>query len=133
MALCFGAQAVETRDAASPYQVIHVRNAFGLQAPVVVTSNVPATPQPKPTIILQGFSTVDGRRVAFLKVVPPGPNAKAHDFFLRENEAVGTIALLKIDESHRTVSIQAFGEVTNLTFAENGPKAVAVAALPAGK
>lgn len=136
LVLSAGAQAV-TADAdsssGSPYQAIVDRNVFGLRPPPPPPSPEANKPPP-PNIILNGITTILGKKQALMKInLPPKPPepAKEQAFILTVGQRDGEIEVLAIDEQAGMVTVNDYGTITNLTLKDNGPKTAGGGA-PAG-
>jgi hypothetical protein len=111
------------------YQVVVVRNAFGLK-PIQTTPPVTNTPPPqKVDVKFTGITSDKSGKKAWL-VVPPPPNNRTQNpqyLSMRENETQGDIQVLEIDDKENTVKIVNAGTPVVLTFKENGMTPTAAA------
>jgi hypothetical protein len=124
IALWAAATALAAESGESPYQSIVVRNVFGLKDPPPPQRPEDNKPPP-PKIMLQGITTILGKKRALMKVMtPPKPGAKPEDqsFILTEGQRDGDIEVLEIDEKAGIVKVNNSGTITNLNFADNGVK-----------
>jgi hypothetical protein len=106
-------------NTATPYQSIVDRNIFGLKPPPPPTAAAEAPRTPLPPITLNGITTLQGIKRAFLSMQapakPPEP-AKPQSFMLSEGERDGDIEMIEIDVKGGSVKINAFGTITNVPF-----------------
>lgn len=125
-----GSVCLATADTdANPYaHTIVSRNAFGLKTPPP-----PPNPEdlvkkdPPPKILLQGLTTILGRRQVLYKVqVPakPGQQAKEESFVAAEGERNGEIEVVEIDEVAGVVKFNNHGLNESLNMKEHVAKAV---------
>src|SRR5438094_9886998 len=116
-------------DSANPYQGIVDRNVFGLKPPPPPPKTEPDRP-PLPPITLTGIITILGNKRALMNVQMPG--GKLQSFILPEKEREGEIEVLEINEKagSESVTVNAFGTVTNLTFEKNGAKLASAPPVP---
>ena len=122
VALWAAATALAVESSGSPYQSIVVRNVFGLKDPPPPQRPEDNKPPP-PKIMLQGITTILGKKRALMKVMtPPKPGAKPEDqsLILTEGQREGDIEVLEIDEVNKTVKVNNSGTITNLDFKNNG-------------
>lgn len=129
--------AVANTDAANPYaDTIVGRNVFSLKSPPP-----PPNPEdlikkdPPPKILLQGLTTILGRRQVLFKVqVPakPGQPAKEESFVMTEGERQGEIEVLEINEKVEpaVVKFNNHGTIEPLNMKEHVAKAPAGAPAP---
>jgi hypothetical protein len=113
------------------YQVVVVRNAFGLNPPKPVLPPTNAVPPVKVDVKFTGIDSDKSGKKAWL-VVPPPPNNRTQSpqyLSMRENETQGDIQVLEIDDKENTVKIVNAGTPVVLTFKENG-MAPTAAAMP---
>lgn len=114
-------------QAANPYQEIVERNAFGLKPLVVdVVEDEVKVPVPPANIILTGLAVFEGEKQVYLSVTKPGEKVTRY-LSLAEREREEGIEVVKIDVGHERVSIKYNGQLSVLTFEENGAKAMTVA------
>ena len=123
LGLCPAATAQNRKFRPTPYQLIVERNAFGL-LPYVAPAPVMTTAKALPQVILTGLTTITGTKLALLKVeLKNAKRSKEESCVLKEGEADGPVRVLNIDMKAGTVKVDNSGEVTQLTFQTNGPKA----------
>lgn len=124
LVLCESASAQLQTTAGNPYRLITVRNVFGLRAPPPPAA-AKQTPVAAPQIILNGLSTITGRKLALLKLeFPAKPAQKQREelCILKEGEEDGPVRVLQIDMKAQTVKVDNSGTIDVLTFDKNGPK-----------
>jgi len=124
-----------TADAGNPYaDTIVGRNVFSLKTPPP-----PPNPEdlikkePPPKILLQGLTTILGRRQVLFKVqatAKPGQPAKEESYVLTEGERQGEIEVLEIDENAGVVKFNNHGTVEPLNMKDHVAKAPAGAPPP---
>ena len=124
-----------THPNGNPYaDTIVGRNVFSLKTPPP-----PPNPEdlvkkdPPPKILLQGLTTILGRRQVLFKVqVPakPGQPAKEESFVSAEKERYGEIEVLEIDENAGVVKFDNHGTVESLNMKDHVAKAPASAPPP---
>lgn len=117
-----------TADAGNPYaDTIVGRNVFSLKTPPP-----PPNPEdlvkkdPPPKILLQGLTTILGRRQVLFKVqlaAKPGQPAKEESYVLTEGERQGEIEVLEIDENAGVVKFNNHGTVEPLNMKDHVAKA----------
>ena len=105
------------------YLGIAVSNVFRLRPPPF--RQIAAPPAPLPKVMPVGITTILGDRRALLRVSfparPPEP-AKEVSCTLTVGQREGSIEVLDIDESARSVRLNNSGTVMVLTLAQDGPK-----------
>jgi hypothetical protein len=105
------------------YQGISVRNLFRLRQPDAVTPIPPADP-PTPKLTLKGITTYLDRKLALLNAAlpsaKPGEAGRDESYVLAEGQGDGNIKVLQINEAARSVTVDDFGTITNITFDRNG-------------
>jgi hypothetical protein len=123
----------------NPYaDTIVGRNVFSLKSPPP-----PPNPEdlikkdPPPKILLQGLTTILGRRQVLFKVqIPakPGQPAKEESYVLTEGERQGEIEVLEINEKTEpaVVKFNNHGTIEPLNMKEHVAKATAIAPPPPG-
>jgi len=126
-----------TPDVGNPYaDTIVGRNVFSLKDPPP-----PQKPEdlikkdPPPKILLQGLTTILGRRQVLFKVqVPakPGQPAKEESFVSAEGERNGEIEVLEIDEVAGVVKFNNHGTIEPKNMKDDVAKATVVAPPPTG-
>jgi hypothetical protein len=132
--LASSAQAAAVDDA-NPYAgTITNRNVFSLKDP-------PPPPKPEdlikkdppPKILLQGLTTILGRRQVLFKVLmpaKPGQPAKEESFVSAEGERNGEIEVLEIDEVAGVVKFNNHGTIEPKNMKDDVAKATAAAPPP---
>ena len=121
------------KPTAKRYQVILVRNPFGLNPPPPPEpEEEPPPPEPDVDIYLTGISTLLGKKRAFLKTDDPketDKDKKVRYYSLKIGEEQDQIKILEIDVDNGTVDISYKGDSQQLNFSEHGiEKKVAKAA-----
>ena len=113
------------------YQTIPDKNVFHLKDPPPLTA--PSKPVENPTvpkIILNGITTILGRKMALMKLMlptkTPGDTGE-RSLMLREGERENDVEVLQINEKNGSVRVNDFGTVVTLTFDRDGAKSVAAA------
>src|SRR5579859_4213045 len=128
--------AVTPEPAATPYEGIIDRNAFGLKPP-------PPPPDPEATkppplkITLTGITTILGNKRALMETPPPtgkpGEQPKSkQSYILTIGQREGDIEVLDIDEKAGSVKVNNAGQIVTLTFEKDGAKLPATVAPAAG-
>jgi hypothetical protein len=117
-------------SAAAPesYQVILVRNAFGLKEPPPPPPPPPPPEPPATNIKLTGFATLRGIKKVLL-MTQEGNTSEYHS--LAEKERIGGLEVLEINEKAGTAKIRNAGVPLVLTFDTHGVKVAAAPAPPA--
>ena len=127
--VCTGANAVVSETSPNHYQSIPERNLFALKpAPPPPTNDPPPLALPK--IVLNGITTVLGRKLAIMKALfpaKPGEAAKEETYMLAEGQRDGDIEVLQVDEKAGSVRLNNFGTIMTLTLDKDAPKPAAQA------
>lgn len=124
-----------TADGSNPYsETIAGRNVFSLKTPPP-----PPNPEdlvkkdPPPKILLQGLTTILGRRQVLYKVQLPakqGQPAKEESFVAAEGERNGEIEVLQIDENAGVVKFNNHGTIEPKNMKDDVAKALAAPSPP---
>jgi hypothetical protein len=117
------------------YQTIPDKNVFKLRDPPPVTAPVkPVENSTLPKIILNGITTIFGRKMALMKLMlptkTPGDTGE-RSLMLREGERENDVEVLQINEKNGSVRVNELGTVLTLTFDRDGAKNVAATPAPA--
>ena len=117
---------VTSEPAASPYEGIVDRNAFGLKPPPPPPDPEAAKPPPA-KITLTGITTILGNKRALMETPPPqgkpGEQPKGkQSYILTIGQREGDIEVLDIDEKAGSVKVNNAGAVVTLTFDKDGAK-----------
>jgi hypothetical protein len=129
--LCYSAGAI---NANNTYDLIKRRNVFGLKDPAPPPANTNVS-NPLPKILLQGYTTATGIKLALFKLVPVKPDAatKEQSLILAEGQREAGVEVLHIDEKSGSIKFDNHGTVMTLNLERDGlkPTAVATGAPPA--
>jgi len=118
--------------AATPYEGIVDRNAFGLKPPPPPPDPEAAKPPPV-KITLTGITTILGNKRALMETPPPAakpgeqPKGK-QSYILTIGQREGDIEVLDIDEKVGSVKVNNAGSIVTLTFEKDGAKLPATVA-----
>ena len=115
----------------NPYAVITNRNAFGIRPPPEPEPPPVVVPPPAapPNIFLTGVSHSGGQKKAYFAINRPGGKTQEYET-IHEGEELQDLKVLEIDAKAGRVRAMVAGREVSLTFAENGLKAAAGAAVP---
>ena len=116
------ARADVAEPAGNRYEVIHVRNPFGLKDPPPVVTTLPTNPVAPVNVKFTGITSDLAGKKAWLMIPgqPGGKNPNPQYLSIPEHEKQGDIEVLEINEKESTVKILNAGALVELNFKDNG-------------
>ena len=116
------ARADVAEPAGNRYEVIHVRNPFGLKDPPPVVTSLPTNPVAPVNVKFTGITSDLAGKKAWLMIPgqPGGKNPNPQYLSIPEHEKQGDIEVLEINEKDSTVKILNAGTTVELNFKDNG-------------
>ena len=129
------ARADVAESAGNRYEVIHVRNPFGLKDPPPVVTNLPTNPVAPVNVKFTGITSDKTGKKAWFMIPgqPGGKNPNPQYLSIPEHEKQGDIEVLEINEKESTVKILNAGSLVELNVKDNGlptPAALPVPGVP---
>ena len=112
----------------NPYHTIVDRNPFGLNPPVVVSTNIP--PDPPRNVKFNGITNAGGKKKAFFTIPGKEPKDPLQYVTLSEGEKTDILELSKISEDEAEVEVINSGIKMVLNFKNNGNKGAILAPQP---
>jgi len=97
---------------ANLYGLIVQKNSFRLLPLVQLPIEAP---RPSAKIVLQGMTTVLGRRQVLLQLTLPGSVSEV-SVILGEGERTGCVEVIQVDQSARTVRVLNYGQTQELSL-----------------